>query len=376
MTDTLDITFLSTAMGLGGADRQVFLLGRELERRGHDVTVISVVPDGRMAEDARNCGIPVSTLGIDSKLTGALSIPALRRQVGTTDVLHSHMFHANLLARGARPLLRTQAVVSTIHNVYESAAAYHNPQQKTVRNRLYDLTDGLADRTTCVCQAAYDRYRDLGVVGSEFEVVYNGIDSEAFRPDAPPRPSLRERYGAPDAFVWLTVGRFFEMKDYPNLLRAFARTASEGTVLWIVGHGEEEAAAKRLATELGIDARVRFLGVVDDVSALMEAADGFVLGSRWEGFPMVLLEAQASGLPVVATRVGGIPELVADGRTGLLVPPENAAALAGAMDDVVGMAPDERQEMGRAGRQRTVDRFDIGRIVDRWLEIYREVLGS
>ena len=166
------------------------------------------------------------------------------------------------------------------------------------------------------------------------------------------------------------------MKDYPNLLRAFARTASEGIVLWIVGHGEEEAAAKRLATELGIDARVRFLGVVDDVSALMEAADGFVLGSRWEGFPMVLLEAQASGLPVVATRVGGIPELVADGRTGLLVPPENAAALAGAMDDVVGMAPDERQEMGRAGRQRTVDRFDIGRIVDRWLEIYREVLGS
>jgi glycosyltransferase involved in cell wall biosynthesis len=377
MTGTLDITFLSTSMGLGGADRQVLLLARELRSRGHDVSIVSVVPDGQMGAHARRSGIPVSTLGIESKVTAIRSLPALRRQVSTTDVLHSHMFHATLLARLARPLLGAQAVVSTIHNVYESAAAYRNPQRLTRRNRLYGLTDGLAERTTCVCRTAHDRYVDLGVVDPDrATVVYNGIDGNEFRADTAAREQLRERYGADGAFVWLAVGRFFEMKDYPNLLRAFSRTAGENTVLWIVGHGDGEAAAKRLAADLAIDDRVRFLGVVDDVAAVMRAADGFVLASRWEGFPMVLLEAGASGLPVVATRVGGVPELVEDGTTGLLVPAEDSAALAETMDEIVGMDADERRAMGAAGRERTLERFGIEAVADRWETLYRDVLSE
>ena len=376
MTSALDITFLSTAMGLGGADRQVLLLSRELDRRGHSVRIISVVPDGQMADDARESGIPVSSLRVESTLDGVLSVPNLRRQAGEADVVHAHMFHANLLARVSRPLLQTKAVVSTIHNVYESTAAYHQPHQKTPRNRLYELTDRLSDCTTCVCQAAVERYSRLGVVRGETEVVYNGIDGEAFRPTTTPQSSGREGYCTADSFVWLTVGRFFEMKDYPNLVRAFARTSSPDTVLWVVGHGEDEATIKRLTRDLDIDDRVRVLGTVDDISAVMAAADGFVLGSRWEGFPMVLLEAQASGLPVVATRVGGIPELVADGQTGVLVPSEESAALAEAMDTIVEMDVDARAEMGRRGRERTVERFGIESITDRWVEIYRRLLDS
>lgn len=376
MIDPLDVTFLSTSMGLGGADRQVFLLARELQRRGHKVRIISVVPDGQMAADARECDIPVATLGIRSKLAAPLSVPALRRHVRTTDVIHSHLFHANLLARLARPLLRTSAVVSTIHNVYESASAYRRSGQRTPRERLYGLTDGLADRTTCVCRAARERYTDLGVVGPDAEVVYNGIDSDAFGQDAATRERLRDRHGVGDAFVWLSVGRFFEPKDYPNLLRAFARTTRTDAVLWIVGHGEGRTATERLADELGINDRVRFLGVVDDVSAFMQAADGFVLASRWEGFPMVLLEAGASGLPVVATRVGGVPELLEDGTTGRLVSAEDSVALAGAMDEITGMAPGARQEMGATGRESALDRFSIETITHRWEEIYRELLDG
>jgi glycosyltransferase involved in cell wall biosynthesis len=336
-----------------------------------------VVPEGRLGEDARRSGIPVSTLGIESKLTGVRSLPRLLRQVGTTDVLHSHMFHANMLARLARPVLRTRAVVSTIHNVYESAAAYRNPQQKTTRNRLYGLTDRCADRTTCVCRTARDRYVDLGVVDSDrTTVVYNGIDGSEFRPDTAIRQRLRSRHGADGAFVWLAVGRFYEMKDYPNLLRAFARTAEEDAILWIVGHGDGQVAAKRLAADLCINDRVRFLGVVDDVAPIMQAADGFVLASRWEGFPMVLLEAEASGLPVVATRAGGVPELVQNRRTGLLAPVEDADALAGAMDDLVGMDTDGRRALGRAGREWTIERFGIETIVDRWVALYRDLLSS
>lgn len=377
MTEPLHVTYLSTAMGLGGADRQVLLLARELVRRGHTAEIVSVVPEGRMGARAREHGIPVSSLGATSWSAAPRSAVRLLDRVGETDVLHSHMFHSNVLARLFRPLLSADAVVTTIHNVYESPRAYRQPERSTVRERLYGLTDRMADHTTCVCQASYDRHAKLGAVSAESaDVVYNGIDTDAFRPDATTGDRVRDRYGVDDEFVWLAVGRFFEMKDYPNLLAAFAAAGADRSVLWIVGHGEGEPAAKRVARSLSIEDRVRFLGVVDDVAPYMQAADALVLASRWEGFPMVLLEAQASGLPVVATRVGGVPELIDDGTTGLLVPPEDSDALGARMDELVDMDDSDRRTMGNRGRRRTRTRFDIEVIADHWEETYRRLRSA
>lgn len=373
MMRQLTITHLSTSMGLGGADKQILSLSKELRDRGHTVRIVSIVPGGPMADDARDAGIPTTSLGVERKVTAPFRVHKLREAVGKPDVLHSHMFHANLLGRVLRPVLPTASLVSTIHNVYESSDAYHRPETPTSRERLYRLTSRQSDLMTCVCRAAYDRYTDLGVISPErTKVVYNGIDIDEFRLPSDGDRTLRERHGADDEFVWLAVGRFFEQKGYPNLVEAVSRLDS-GDTIWVIGHGERRKQIEEQVRRRGLEDRIEFLGVVDDVSEYMRAADGYVLPSRWEGFPIVLLEAQASGLPVVATAVGGVPELVSDGETGFLVPPDDPDALADRLDTVSTMNPEERAEMGAAGRERVVCEFSIEAIADRWETLYRSL---
>jgi glycosyltransferase involved in cell wall biosynthesis len=127
---------------------------------------------------------------------------------------------------------------------------------------------------------------------------------------------------------------------------------------------------------MGLSRRVRFMGVRDDIPDLMNAADAQVLSSSMEGMPLVLQEASAIGLPIVATDVGGNAEVVRSGHSGLIVPPNDSQALADAMRSVMAMTPQQRAAMGRVGRQHVESNYDINRVLDRWEEIYRELLEA
>jgi glycosyltransferase involved in cell wall biosynthesis len=120
---------------------------------------------------------------------------------------------------------------------------------------------------------------------------------------------------------------------------------------------------------------VRFVGVRDDVPAFMSAADGYVMSSAWEGMPMVLLEGAAAGLPIVATRVGGNHEVVTEGESGLLVPPRDHEALAAAMLRLMALPEAQRREMGERGREHVRAHYGLSRVVDRWEDVYHEVLA-
>jgi len=161
-------------------------------------------------------------------------------------------------------------------------------------------------------------------------------------------------------------------KDYPTLLRAFAR--QRGAVLLIAGDGPQEAELRALARELAVDAR--FLGRVDEMPALMNAADALVLSSVVEGLPMALIEAAASGLPAVATDVGGVREVVLDGHTGFVAPPRDPAALAAAMARLAALSPQERARMGVAARAHAVARFDLKLVAAEWDRAYRQLLEA
>lgn len=367
---SLHVMFLSTSMGLGGADRQVLNLALRLRARGHMVRIISLVPPGPIGEEARQLGLYMGSLGMrrgvpDPRALFRL-VRALRRE--RPQILHSHMVHANLLARLARPFASVPIVVCTVHSIREGGRQ---------REFAYRLTDLLCDVTTQVSRAGLARYVRIGAVPAQkIRFIPNGVDTIRFRPDRDARARVRKELGISTEFVWLAVGRFEEAKDYPNLLRAFARVreARPDARLLIAGQGSLKADAERLAVVLGLTDTVRFLGVWTDIPGLMNAADAYVMASAWEGMPMVLLEAAAVGLPVVATNVGGNCEVVLDGQTGFLVPPKDPTALAQAMLRLMDTPLDSRVEMGHAGRRHVEAHYALDRVVDQWETLYREFL--
>jgi glycosyltransferase involved in cell wall biosynthesis len=365
------VFFLSTSMGMGGADSQLLSAAHLMQARGHDVIVVSMTPLGPMGQQARDLGIRTESLEMTRGVPDPRGLWRLARLVRAwrPDVIHSHMVHANLMARALRLLAPVPALVSTIHNIYEGGP---------IRMAAYRYTNRLVDHMTIVSQAAADRFVADRIVPKELvTVIPNGVDTEAIRNVAPgTREAVRHELGLGDAFVWLAVGRYEVAKDYPNMLRAFARVHERqpGAVLVIVGRGSLQGATEALAAELRLGKAVRLVGVRNDVPRVMSAADGYVMSSAWEGMPMVLLEAGAAGLPIVATSVGGNHEVVLHEQTGYLVPPRDDAALAAAMLRLGALTAAERRAMGAHGHEHVRANYGLARVADRWEEIYRQVL--
>jgi glycosyltransferase involved in cell wall biosynthesis len=367
------ILFLSTSMGMGGADKQILCAARELRARGYEVRIVSLTTLGPMGLEARANGIPTESLEMRRGVPDPRGLLRLVRLVRAwkPDVLHSHMVHANLMARALRLLVPVPAVVSTIHNIYEGGPLWM---------AAYRLTNPLVDHMTIISEAAAARFITEGIVPRRLlRVIPNGVDTELFGSvPGSARESLRRSVGLEREFVWLAVGRFEVAKDYPNMLRGFAKVRERypRTILLLVGRGALQAETEALAQALGLESGVRFLGVRDDVPELMSAADGYVMSSAWEGMPIVLLEASAAGLPVVATRVGGNHEVVRDEETGFLVPPGDSDALGLAMVRLMESPEAQRRSMGERAREHVRIHYGLSRIVDQWEELYREALAQ
>jgi glycosyltransferase involved in cell wall biosynthesis len=285
------------------------------------------------------------------------------------DLIHSHTFPANIFARMLTLMLRTRGVaprlVNTIHNVDEGG--WH-------RMLIYRATDCVADQITAVSRAAADRFvRVHAVSARKMRVLTNGIDTEVFSPDRMRRKRMRIEMKAAKAFVWIAIGRLVPAKDYPNLLQAFdeVRIADPAVRLWIAGEGDLDA--WRAAHPDAVESRgVEALGLRRDVAALLDAADGFVLSSAWEGMPLALAEAMAMEKIVVATDVGGVRELV--GESGIIVPPRDSAALAASMVRAMTMGEMERRIMGRESRKRVAGHFSIAGKAEEWADLYTKLV--
>jgi glycosyltransferase involved in cell wall biosynthesis len=366
------ILLLSTSMGMGGADQQLLSVAQALRSRGWDVEIVAMAALGPMGLQARQLGIPTDSLEMPRGIPdprGLMRLASLIRS-RRPDIVHSHLVHANLLARLVRPLVSVPVLISTIHT-------YHDGGR--LRVLAYRLTDRLADRTTIVSAAAAERYVATGAVPRErLQVIPNGVDTSRFRPMPEAGAELRRDLAPGHAFAWLAVGRFEVAKDYPNMLRAFARVVERrpDSLLLLVGTGSLQEETEALARSLGVGERVRFLGVRRDVPELMSAADGYVLSSAWEGMPMVLLEAAAAGIPIVCTAVGGNREVILDGTTGFVVPPRDPAALGDAMLRLAALSPQERRQLGYRGRAHVEANYGLARIVDLWEEMYHELLAK
>jgi len=364
------VLFLITGLSYGGAETQLVNLATKLKCRGWDVRVVSMLPPQAFVEELKNADIPLATLNMRRGAADPRAVFRLFKilREWNPDIVHSHMVHANLLARVVRIFCKIPVLISTAHNIDEGGRW---------REVAYRLTDPLVDLTTNVSRAAVERYiRVSAAPKNKIMFMPNGIDTAKFKPNKAAGQRLRNELGVDNYFVWLAVGRFEEAKDYPNMLRAFKMIVSKksNVVLLLVGQGSLLEEVKKLGSELKLGDKVRFLGVRRDVPDLMNAADAYVMSSAWEGMPMVLLEAGACGLPIVATDVGGNSEVVLNDKTGFIVPPYNSEALAQAMEKMMALPQEKRLEMGKAGRTYIEANYSLEHVVDQWVALYMELL--
>ena len=362
------IVYVVTSLGMGGAERQVLEIAGRMAERGHAVALMVLRP--RLKEEWPTA---LDTVHLEMRRTPFSVLAGLARgrkflKEFRPDLVHGHSFHANFVARMLKVLVPEPSVVSTVHNVYEGGWG---------RMLAYGLTDGLSCGTTAVSEAVAERFVRLKAVPKKkCVVVRNGIDTMEFSPHAVRRANMRATMGVSGEFIWLTAGRIAPAKDYQNLLRAFAlvRATWLDARLWVAGEadGAEFERVKSLAAELGLDDSVRWLGLRRDMAALLDAADGFVLGSAWEGMPLAVGEAMAMEKPVVATDVGGVRELV--GNAGVVTPARDSEALAGAMLELMRRTGEELAALGRAARERMATQFSIDARLDAWEALYRTML--
>ena len=340
-----------------------------------DVEIAILYEVGPWGESLARQGIEVYACRLQHKYDPR-ALPRLAALLGSGgyDVVHVHgwpdmLFGAMLARPGRRPPL-----VLSEHNVT-------NRRRRPVFRPLDRLMYRRYHRVVAVSEeVARALVTWLPETGPKVRVVYNGVEPGLF--DQPPgtRETVRQalRLG-PQVPLLLSVGGLQPRKGNDVLLDALAQLASwsKGArpTLLVGGDGASESALRAQTAALGLRDDVRFLGYRQDMPALMAAADLLVSASRWEGCPMVILEAMASGLPIVATAVGGVPELITDGVSGRLVPPEDPTALAEAIDGVLGDV-DLARDMAARARRRVVADFTADVAARKLLDLYRDELSS
>lgn len=344
----------------GGTPHRVAAVARGLSARGWQLVVVTVKPSGPVSEDLAAEGIATFGLDLRSPWLAPVALWRLRRFLRSwrPDVVQSVLWHANVVAR-----LAALGTGIPVVSGYESI----DDGKSRSRVLLDRATLRLATRHVAVSAAVGERaVARERARPQDLRVITNGRDVERWAPRGR-RDEVRDGLGIPvGARVVGWTGRLHPVKDLPTLLRAVALLPSWW--LLVVGEGEEGVRLRGLAEEMGLGERVVFTGEVDDVPRVLEAFDVFCLPSRWEGLPGSLVEAMAAGLPVVATRVGGIPEIVADGKNGLLVPPGDPQGLASAI-----AAAAQRPELGEKARLTVQEHFSEEAMVDGYERLWREL---
>ncbi|MGA7343847.1 MAG: glycosyltransferase [Terracidiphilus sp.] len=354
---------------MGGAERQVLLLAAGLRRRGWRVTVVVLSgTGGAAAAELAGAGVQFLSLGMRKGLADPRGwtrfIGWLWRE--KPDVVHAHLAHAAWLARWCRLCAPLPVLIDTLHSSSTGPIG---------RRMGYRLSRWLPDRVTAVSASVAVSHLSARVVNRESLIVLtNGVDVDEWRPDETVRLAMRRELGLEDEFLWFAAGRLEMVKDYPTLLKAMAIMPRRARLV-IAGSGPLLNNLAHLSSHLGLGGRVKFLGFEPNVKPWLQAADGFVLSSRWEGLPMALLEAASCGVPAVATDVPGNSEVILDGYTGTLAPPMDAPALAWAMTAMMRNSAEDLCAIGARARQHAVERYSLASSFDRWEELYRELMS-
>jgi len=367
------ILYVVTAAGWGGATQHVVRLMEADLKNGHQVGLASA-PEPRLMEEASALGV---NLFPNRHFVRAASpwrdLRALWPVFGAIrefdpDLVSAHSTKAGYAARLAGLVLQ-KPVVFTAHGW-----AFTEGRSKWKRH-LLAMAERLAARATtrilCVSEHDRDLALELRIAKPDkVRVIHNGVDPAALR--GADGTVARSELGRGSGNVLTMIGRLSSPKDPFTVLEALRR-AELPCHLLLVGRGELLPAVQDRIAQLCLADKVILTGERRDVPAILAASDVLVLSSRWEGLPYTIIEAMMAGLPVVATRVGGVPELVEDGVTGFLVAPQDSVKLAEALQKLLD-DPELRRKMGEAGRAKALKEFTLDRMLAETQKVYEEVI--
>jgi glycosyltransferase involved in cell wall biosynthesis len=366
---------LITSLERGGAENHLLALLTHADRRAFELETAVLSGEGELVPVFRTAGIPVHLLKARNRFD-PLALGRLGRLLreGHFDILHSHLFRADIYAGLAVARLgeRRPLLVSTRHN---DDRFFLNPFVGLVHygvSARQDLIIAISDHIARFTVSRGVRHPE------RVRRVYHGLEPPVTKALEREGQHIRQELGiGPDEFLVGNVGRLALQKGQRHLIAAMPllleRVPRARAI--IAGGGDLEDYLRDLASEIGVANRVHVLGPRKDVPALMHAIDVFVMPSIWEGFGLVLLEAMAAGRPIVASRVATIPEVVADGESGILVPAGDPLALATALAELAEQ-PDVAARMGEAGRERLRKQFSVEKMVGDTELLYRELFDE
>lgn len=372
----IHVAFFLDGMSIGGTELNAVRTAERLDRERFQLSVFCHVPDGPLRERYEAAGIPVYPVpipGMFKPTTIRLALSTARHlRALDVDIVHAHDSYSNVFGAAAAHFARTPSLI-TSRRWWDS-----------LPRRIYSVANWLAYRSSSrvlANSAAVGRLLEEsdGVPAGRVIVVPNFLEEEAFvRPSVGERRGWRATHGIPlDAMVVGCIANLRPVKDHGTLLEAFGMAAADRPEAWLVlaGDGPSRTALERLAGELGISERTTFLGTVPNRPNLHHQFDLSALTSLNEGFPNSLIEAMAAGRAVVATRVGGVPDAVTEGETGLLAPRGDAQAVAVAMSRLLDDAK-ERTRMGDRGQTRARADYSEVRVLAQLEALYVDICSK
>ena len=365
----IKVLHLITSLEVGGAQHGMLLGLPRFDSDRYEHIVCSIMDRMQMAQQFRSAGIEVRTLGLSRKtdVSVALRLRSLLKEL-RPDVLHTYLLHANVLGRIIGRLTGVPAIIGSERTIGQArrwgrlATKLTNP-----------LTDAVEVNSEIGGKAIVS---DLGVPSNKVELVRSGLDLAAFSASTK-RADIRSELGLNDNHHLVTfIGRLRPVKGVEYGIKAFAVASVQHQNLRIAlaGEGEQLGYLQDLTSQLGISENVTFLGVRNDLPDLLAATDSVLMPSLNEGFPRTAIEAMAAGKPVIATRVGGTPEAIIDGETGILVPAKDVEAMAAALSNLVDDT-ELQTRLGTAGRARAQQNYSLANYLSRLDRLYQQLSG-
>lgn len=356
----IKIIYIITSLNFGGAEKLLIDVVRYLDKSRYEVKVLTVTGGGPLVSEFEKVGIAVKIFEKKNKLgIGVIWQIYKYLKQEKPQIVHTHLFGGDTWGRLAAIFARVPIIISTEHNT--------NLDEGFLK-RLVKIFLSLFNKKVIAVSQAVKNYSVAvdHINEKKMIVIPNGIEIDKFV------VIPEKKYGSPPVIG--IIGRLERQKGHEFLFEALNLIKTIPWTLWVIGQGSLGPRLEKLAKDLDLRERIIFLGARRNIREFLEQIDIFVLSSLWEGLGLAVLEAAAAGKPIVASRVGGIPEIIENGKTGVLVEPKNIKSLAEGLERVL-LGESEAKEMGRRAKKEMV-KFDVKNMVVAYEKLYEELITN